>query len=438
MKTIVAIIVWNRYDNLRRWLYCWDRCDKSEAELIVVHNLERINKRYESLCQKHGVKLVSRQNIGFDIGAFQDVCKERLKGFPNDWDNLIWVTDDCYPMRKDFVSVYLNKLRQGTVPCLEVSDEIKRHVRTTGFMVTKEISRRLVFPADPITHRDHCYVFEHRGWNMFEQMQQMGAEPGMVSSGLDTAPLWDTGARGYLQLMSKHLQAFPKDPEVPEPAPVSRGLLDDLAIKHQADKSSRYHNFAVKYESLFSSMKESAKSVLEIGVAQGQSVRMWADFFPNATIHGADISPASSVCEAYSQRIKFHLLDQRNPAQLKNLEQYSPFDIIIDDGNHWWYEQILTFEILFQYVKSGGLYIVEDSCTSYWNEYKNHHISCVEYFKRIVDEVNLCGRRGHVPANPCPEFSDWEKGWHRREDCHKLPEFESIHFLNSLIVVHRR
>lgn len=438
VKTIVAVLVWNRFENLQRWLHCWKQCERSEAELIVIHNLEKNNERYATLCRDNGIQMVPRPNVGFDLGAFQDVCKERLCGFPNDWDNLIWMTDDCIPMRKDWVAMYLNMLRRGTVPCYEISDEYKRHVRTTGFMVTKEISRRLVFPADPILIRESCYEFEHRGDSLFLQMRRMGAEPGMVEPNLASAPVWDFGCRGYLQLMSKHEAVFSKCPETHEVEVRSHGLLDDLAIKHHADKCSRYHNFAEKYDRAFAGMRESTVSLLEIGVAQGQSLRMWVDYFPNAMIHGADISPACSSCESYSSRIKFHLLDQSNAAQLKNVEQYSPFDIIIDDGNHWWKEQILTFEIIFQYLRSGGIYVVEDSCTSYWSEYKNHPISCVEYFKRVVDEVNLRGRRGSVPANPPSEFTDWHKGWHRREDCHKLTEFESIHFMNSLIFIYRR
>jgi len=273
---------------------------------------------------------------------------------------------------------------------------------------------------------------------MFEQMRDMGAEPGMVVQDLARSPLWDTGCRGFLQRMAEHERVFPRHASAQATPPLSLGALDDLAIKYKADKSSRYHNFAAKYEKLFAGMRASASSILEIGVAQGQSVRMWADYFPNAVIHGADISEASRVCESYSNRIKFHCLDQNNLAQLKDLEQYSPFDIIIDDGNHWWREQIFTFEALFRYLRPGGIYVVEDSSTSYWTEYMNHGISPVEYFKGLVDEVNLRGRRGRVPAFPPPEFTDWAKGWHRREDCHQLPDFESIHFLNSLIVIHRR
>lgn len=215
--------------------------------------------------------------------------------------------------------------------------------------------------------------------------------------------------------------------------------LDQLAIKHKADKSSLYHNFAEKYAKLLDPYRERFTNVLEIGVALGQSLRMWIDYFPNATIHGADIEPSFKSCEAYSPRIKFHVVDQGNADQLMTLKAFAPFDLIIDDGNHWWREQILSFNTLFPFVRSGGIYVVEDTCTSYWSEYKNNPVSCVDYFKGLVDDVNLNGSRGRIPDNPPADFCDWEKGWHRREDCHSnLPDCESIWFMNSIIIINKR
>jgi hypothetical protein len=307
-------------------------------------------------------------------------------------------------------------------------------------MVTKPVSKKLKFPRDRIQSREDCYMFEHKGLNMFEQFTSIGVRPYMVSVDLRAAPLWDSGCRAHLGLMPKHNQVFfPAPSNVPQViSECKAGSLDSFAIKHKADKSSLYHNFAVKYDRLFSGIRESVRSVLEIGVAQGQSLRMWADYFPKAIIHGVDISEASRAATSYSNRIKFHLTDQGNLSQLKNLEQFGPFDIIIDDGNHFWREQILSFQTLFYYVRKGGIYVIEDSCTSYWPEYKNHPTSCVDYFKGLVDDVNLRGARGRPPRNPPADFTDWKNGWHRREDCHTVPDFESIHFMNAVIVIHKR
>lgn len=438
-KTLVVIIVWNRFENLRLWVDCWNECNMMGAEMVVIHNLETNNERYSQLCKENGITYVPRENKGFDIGAFQDVCKERLKGFPNKWENLIWVTDDCIPMSKDFVGKYLEKLNDKEIPCYEISSEVKTHIRTTGFLVTKEISKKLDFPRDPIENREDCYHFEHKSRNSFyEQVVRMGKTPVMVEKDLKLSPLWDAGVRGHLNLMRKHEGIFTYN-RSHTPNIVINSLLDSLAILHTSDKSSRFHNYAVKYDKILSPYREAFTSVLEIGVAQGQSMRMWTDYFQNANIHGADISKASETCVVYSDRMKFHLLDQRDRAQLKNMEQFGPFDLIIDDGNHWWHEQILTFETLFPYVRSGGIYICEDTTTSYWKEYKNHPISAVEYFKTLADEVHLKGRRGSIPVNPPKEFGDWKYGWHRREDCHvDVPDFESIQFFNGFVVIFKK
>lgn len=437
-KTIIVIIVWNRFENLRLWINCWNQCNKNDSELIVIHNQETDNDKYLKLCKDNGITYVPRENKGFDLGAFQDVCKERLKGFPNNWDNLIWITDDCIPMAKDFVGQFTDRL-PNSLPCYEISSEVKTHIRTTGFLVTKDISKKLTFPADPIETREHCYEFEHKSKTSFyEQVISMGKKPVMVNNNLLKSPLWDAGVRGHLNLMRKHESIF-TPVKSDKPNMVINSLLDDAAIRHKSDKSSRFHNYAVKYDKILAPYREAFTSILEIGVAQGQSIRMWTDYFTKSIIHGADISPASANCVDYSDRIKFHLLDQRDRAQLKNLEQFSPFDLIIDDGNHFWMEQILTFETLFPYVKSGGIYIVEDTTTSYWREYKNHPVSPVNYFKELVDEVHLKGARGTIPLDPPKEFGDWEKGWHRREDCYKsLPLFDSIQFMNGFIVIYKR
>jgi hypothetical protein len=269
------------------------------------------------------------------------------------------------------------------------------------------MSKKLTFPKETMETREDCYQFEHKSKTAFyEQVIGMGKKPIMITD-LRSSPLWDYGVRKHLNLMTKHEQVFNNVKTTPQNMLIN-SLLDHMAIQHKSDKSSRFHNYAVKYDKILTPRRASITSILEIGVAQGQSIKMWTDYFPNATIHGADISSLSKICEAYSNRIKFHLLDQRDEAQLKN-------------------------------VKSGGIYIVEDTTTSYWKEYKNYHISPTEYFKTLVDEVNLKGAKGNMPLDPPQEFKDWDKGWHRREDCfNNVPLFESIQFMNGFIVIYKK
>jgi hypothetical protein len=141
-----------------------------------------------------------RDNIGFDIGSFQDVCSNKIEGFP-DWANMLWCTDDTIPTKKDFVELFLSKLNGHSTPCMEISREVTPHIRTTGFMISRDMASRIVFPADKVTTKDQCYHFEHRGGRQtfFHQLNRMGKRPVMVSS-LPSSPLWDIGNKRHLRM----------------------------------------------------------------------------------------------------------------------------------------------------------------------------------------------------------------------------------------------
>ena len=128
-KNIIVIVVYNRPQNIRHWLHCWEQCNKT-ATLVVIHN-----DNGDVYDFPDDIIYIKRQNIGFDIGAFQDVCLNRLHGFP-EWDNLLWVTDDTFPMSKDFPTPFWDALKVTDVACMSVSHYVRRHIRTTGFAIT--------------------------------------------------------------------------------------------------------------------------------------------------------------------------------------------------------------------------------------------------------------------------------------------------------------
>src|SRR6188768_1108434 len=96
MKVVVAVIIYDRFYNLVEWIRCWQMCATHDAELVIVHNYANEPDRdsYTGYCAERGIKYIARENVGFDIGAFQDVCKNRLEGFP-EFDYLLWVCDDA-------------------------------------------------------------------------------------------------------------------------------------------------------------------------------------------------------------------------------------------------------------------------------------------------------------------------------------------------------
>jgi hypothetical protein len=128
------------------------------------------------------------------------------------------------------------------------------------------------------------------------------------------------------------------------------------------------NHYANWYENWFSPIKEKVTNICEIGVYNGGSTRALYDYFPKANILGIDILDKK---EYENDRTITKLLDQGNSEQLDNFilecnQQDLKFDIILDDGSHDVEHQQLTFGKLFQLVKPGGLYIIEDMCTSYF------------------------------------------------------------------------
>ena len=62
-------------------------------------------------------------------------------------------------------------------------------------------------------------------------------------------------------------------------------------------------------------------------------------------------------------------------------------DIIIDDGGHTMEQQIATFEELYPWVNDQGIYICEDTHTSYWGNFNGGYRkpgTFIEYMKQQI------------------------------------------------------
>lgn len=210
MKTVVCIVIYDRLKNLERWIEIWNQCNTKDSELRVIHNFysESEQHAFKQLCAKNKITYIPRKNVGMDIGVFQDVAKKRLPAFNNDFDNLIWVTDDVFPMRKDFVKYYVGILNQYNVGvvCMEKSLEVKPHIRTSGFAIKKDALNKLQFHTDIKTKED-CWQFEHKNNNAFlEQIIKMNLaviQPELVESSV----FWDSHMRK--SRLEENLKEFP-------------------------------------------------------------------------------------------------------------------------------------------------------------------------------------------------------------------------------------
>jgi len=130
--------------------------------------------------------------------------------------------------------------------------------------------------------------------------------------------------------------------------------------KHRAGQ----HSYGYTYHELFRRFRFRNIKLLEIGVFKGDSLLAWRAFFPFGTVVACDIEPKQHLA---FKRTRVHRIDQGSSTDLARLcQDEAPFDIIIDDGSHLSKHQISTFYLLFDHLKSDGVYVIEDVQTSFW------------------------------------------------------------------------
>lgn len=165
--------------------------------------------------------------------------------------------------------------------------------------------------------------------------------------------------------------------------------LIEIAKKYHSTKS--YMKYFDLYEMFLNKYQNSNIKILEIGVFNGDSLKIWREYFSNAIICGFDIDDK----KIYIPGVDIFIGDQTDPIFLANLiDKYKNFDIIIDDGSHVSKHIIKSFNFLFNYLNLGGLYVIEDLQTSYFPRYGGSRINLnkkntsINFIKKLLDSVN--------------------------------------------------
>lgn len=139
--------------------------------------------------------------------------------------------------------------------------------------------------------------------------------------------------------------------------------LEEISLKYKSDKGSVYHNYLEIYEKYFSRYRTTLSNFLEIGLWEGESIKMWREYFESGNLVGADILDLSHIKLPNTQIL---VCDQSDREQLESLvsKTFKQFDIIIDDGGHMMHQQQITLAVMFKYLKPGGVFVIEDLHTS--------------------------------------------------------------------------
>jgi len=138
--------------------------------------------------------------------------------------------------------------------------------------------------------------------------------------------------------------------------------LNEIYSKYQSpeghgDKGTA-HTYINEYEKLLDGYRENS-TVLEIGICQGESLKMWDEYFINSEVYGIDIT--DQYIKGLIKENKYNIIIGNACSEeiIKQLNHLI-FDIIIDDGSHLIDDQINSFNILKHKMKPNGIYIIED------------------------------------------------------------------------------
>lgn len=170
---------------------------------------------------------------------------------------------------------------------------------------------------------------------------------------------------------------------------MDRKSLDAIGILEGTDKTSLGQDYLRFYGRIFDRMHNDPIQLLEIGIADGGSLRTWNSFFPNAAIIGVDNNKS---CQRFSGgRVTVEIGSQDDPQFLRALaEKYQP-DIIIDDGSHQAPHIFISFEHLFPALQPGGYYVIEDLYLHHGTHATAWHraggVTPAEYFAKIAQRV---------------------------------------------------
>jgi hypothetical protein len=153
----------------------------------------------------------------------------------------------------------------------------------------------------------------------------------------------------------------------------SAPTLVELCKRHPTDKCPRHHNYVAFYEALFSPLRTQKLRLLEIGVLDGHSLRLWEAYFPSAQIFGLDIESKS---QHDTSRIKTFVADQGKREDFAKVlaATGTGFDIVLDDGGYRMDQQQISFATLFPALKNGALYVLEDVHTSFPDLYRGYGV----------------------------------------------------------------
>ena len=171
--------------------------------------------------------------------------------------------------------------------------------------------------------------------------------------------------------------------------------LLELVNNSKTDKNT-IHSYLPLYQKLLESKRHTATNVLEIGIGDfgeknGGSIKLWKDYFTNATIYGLDILPIDRVMDELlndDRVVLYTSTDAYNDEFFMTnfLHKNIKCDFMLDDGPHTLESMKQFIKLYSQIMTNDGILIIEDVPSADWvtilaNEVPEH----LKQFVKVYD-----------------------------------------------------
>lgn len=202
--------------------------------------------------------------------------------------------------------------------------------------------------------------------------------------------------------------------------------IEDIFFNKLDKKCDKWYPYFHAYEKHLKKFKGTEFKLLEIGVQNGGSIELWHHYFGDkCSIYGVDIDERIKTLE-YDFDVDIVVGDQEDIEFWKEyISKRGFFDVIIDDGGHTMKQQENTIMTLFGKLNYGGIYIIEDTHTSYWDQFGGGFKkdgSFIENMKSLVDLLHT----QHIKEEKPP-----------RNIINAFHGLSSISFYDSMVVLEK-
>ena len=194
----------------------------------------------------------------------------------------------------------------------------------------------------------------------------------------------------------------------------------------------KWHHYFKIYDRHFNKFIGKNPVILEIGVYKGGSLEMWNYYFDKkCSLYAVDCNSDCLNIPYVRETSNIHIEigDQSDRDFWRSFLKDKPkFDIIIDDGGHLMNQQIITYEEVYNHISDNGVYLCEDTHTSYWEGYGGglqRKGTFIEYTKNFIDMINSY----HIQE----KLNDEKKSIFRNF----RTTTNSIHYYDSIVILEK-